>query len=93
MDQHECRVEGVEMKYQEALDLVVRLGIVPYWDTQQVRVLFRRRATKKVAYNVTRQAQEVVWPLIISALGLNSRENTERVRRIITERLREQKRL
>jgi hypothetical protein len=81
------------MKYQEALDLAVRLGVVPYWDTQQLRVLFRKRATKKVAYNVTRQSQEVVWPLIINALGLNSRENTQRVRQIITERLREAKRL
>ncbi len=80
------------MSRQEVLDWLVKLGIVPYWDSLDGRVLFRK-AVKRGLYHVTRQSKEKTWPLIIKALGMNTEEDVKRIRDIVKSRLQELERM
>ena len=80
------------MSRQEALDWLVKLGIVPYWDSLDGRVLFRK-AVKRGLYSVTRQSKEKAWPLIIKALKIDNEEDVKRIRDIVRNELRRQKRI
>ena len=83
------------MSRQEALDWLVKLGIVPTWDSLGRRVLFRKeKAVKRgFVYSVDRQFKEKTWPLLITALKMNTEEDVKRIRDIVRSELRKQGRI
>ena len=86
---------GSDMSWQEALDWLVKLGIVPTWDSLDRRILFRKeRAVKRgIVYSVDRQFKEKTWPIIIKALGMNAKEDAKRIRDVVRSELRKQGRM
>jgi len=88
----EILVMGAGMSPQEAIDWLVKLEIVPYWDSLDRRVLFKK-AAKRGLYHITRQSKEKTWPLIIKALRMNTEQDVKRIRDIVKSRLKELERI
>lgn len=82
-----------DMSRQEALDWLIKLGIVPTWDSLSQRVLFRSAVTKGLIIPVTRQYKEKAWPLLIKALRMNAKEDVKQIRDIVKSELRKQERI
>ncbi len=82
-----------DMSRQEALDWLIKLGIVPTWDSLSQRVLFRSAVTKGLIIPVTRQYKEKAWPLFIKALRMNAKEDVKQIRDIVKSEPRKQERI
>ena len=82
-----------DMSRQEALDWLIKLGIVPTWDSLSQRVLFKNAVMKGLIIPVTRQYKEKTWPLLIKALKMNDKEDAKQIRDIVKSELGKQKRI
>ena len=69
--------------YDQALNFLVRTRLETVWKDGP--------AFKKIAgmrgYNVTRQRSEKSWPALVKLLGLNTRADTDRIRKQVRKRL------
>jgi hypothetical protein len=62
------------------MSLLMRLRVVPYWDSLECRTLFRKKPGAGPLFGVTRQAREENWPRLIELLSLHTRDDCARVR-------------
>ena len=76
------------MTHQKTPNSLTNLNVELYWDSKKARVLFRGIAGVGRKYEgVTRQAIEKGWPILIEALGLETKEDADRARKEIRRRL------
>ena len=69
--------------YAEALDFLIRTKQEPVWkDGPEFRKIAGMRG-----YNVTRQKSEKSWPALVKLLGLNTRADTDRIRKQVRKLL------
>ena len=79
---------------QDALNWLVKYGIIPYWDSIDNKPLFRKADVKKDSVPfISRQTEEQVWPGIIKLLGLKTEEECTSIRNNVEHLLREQSKL
>jgi hypothetical protein len=69
--------------YEQALNLLVRIKLETIWDGGPK---FKKIAGKP-GYHVTQQRNENTWPLLIKLLALNTKADTDRVRREVRKRI------
>ena len=81
------------MSHEEALDWLIKLGIVPTWDSLAKRVIFKSAVKRGWGYKVIRQFKEKTWPLLIEALTLHNYEATKQIRDEVKSGLRGQGRM
>ena len=69
--------------YDQALDFLARMKLEPVWRDGPA---FRKIAGMR-GYNVTVQKSEKSWPTLVKLLGLNTRADTDRIRKQVRKRL------
>jgi len=69
--------------YDQAINLLVRLKVEVVWNGGPK---FKKIAGRS-GYNVTNQWIERGWPLLVGLLKLNTKEDTDRIRREVRRRL------
>ena len=80
-----------ENKRKEAMDWLVAGGIVPYWDSIDNKVLFKKAA--KTGPNLSLNKIEEAWPSILEILELKTELDTVRVRANVEHVLKERGRM
>ncbi|KTB47527.1 hypothetical protein [Dehalogenimonas alkenigignens] len=79
---------------QDALNWLVKYGIIPYWDSIDNKVLFRKADVKKGSVlSVPRNVEEEVWPGLIKILALKNESDCALVRKNVEHLLKEQGKL
>ena len=79
---------------QDAMNWLVKYGIIPYWDSIDGKVLFRKADVKKGAVlSISRDAEEQVWPGLIKLLNLKTEADCALVRKNVEHMLKEQRKL
>ncbi|PPD58215.1 hypothetical protein HX448_02440 [Dehalogenimonas etheniformans] len=79
---------------QDALNWLVKYGIIPYWDSIDNKVLFRKAEVKKGSVeSVSRDTEEEVWPGLIKLLALKTEADCLLVRRSVEQALKGQGKL
>jgi hypothetical protein len=79
---------------QDAMNWLVKYGIIPYWDSIDNKVLFRKAEVKKgTVESVSRDTEEEVWPGLIKLLNLRTEEDCLQVRRTVEQTLKGQGKL
>ncbi|XUX00574.1 MAG: hypothetical protein TUN42_00935 [Dehalogenimonas sp.] len=79
---------------QDALNWLVKYGIIPYWDSIDNKVLFRKAEVKKGSVeSVIRDTEEEVWPGLIKLLSLKTEADCLLVRRSVEQALKGQGKL
>jgi hypothetical protein len=79
---------------QDALNWLVKYGIIPYWDSIDNKVLFRKADVKKGSVlSVPRNVEEEVWPGLIKILALKNESDCTLVRKNVEHLLKEQGKL
>jgi hypothetical protein len=79
---------------QDAMNWLVKYGIIPYWDSIDNKVLFRKADVKKgTVESVSRDTEEEVWPGLIKLLSLRTEEDCLQVRRSVEQELKGQGKL
>lgn len=79
---------------QDALDWLVKFGIIPYWDSIDNKAMFRKADVKKGRTPfISREAEEQAWPGVVKLLGLKTEADCATVRSNIEHVLREQGKL
>ena len=69
--------------YDQALDFLVRTRLEPVWrDGPEFKKIAGMRG-----YNVTRQRSEKSWPALVKLLGLDTKADTDRIRKQVRKRL------
>ena len=69
--------------YDQALNFLVRTRLEPVWkDGPEFRKIAGVRG-----YSVTLQRSETSWPTLVKLLRLNTRADTDRIRRQVRKRL------
>jgi hypothetical protein len=68
----------------EALDFLVRMNLEPFWDGGHPS--FRKIAGRR-GYNVTRQSREQTWPKLIELLELDTKVDSDGIRKEVKRRL------
>jgi hypothetical protein len=67
---------------QDAMGWLVKYGIIPYWDSIDNKVLFRKADVKRGAVEaVSRDMEEQVWPGLIKLLSLKTEVDCAQVRK------------
>ena len=69
--------------YERSLNFLVRVNLETIWDGGPK---FKKIAGKS-GYLVTQQRNEKPWPLLIKLLELNTKADTDRVRREVRRRI------
>ncbi|MEN8613924.1 hypothetical protein ABFB09_01385 [Dehalogenimonas sp. THU2] len=85
---------SVALTRQDAMNWLVKFGVIPYWDSIDKKPLFRKADVKKgsVAF-ISRETEEQVWPGVIKLLDLKTEADCATVRRNVEHLLREQGKL
>ncbi|APV43516.1 hypothetical protein Dform_00153 [Dehalogenimonas formicexedens] len=79
---------------QDALNWLVKYGIIPYWDSIDNKVMFRKADVKKGSVeSVSRDTEEEVWPGLIKLLALKTEADCVQVRRSVEQALKGQGKL
>ncbi len=79
---------------QDATSWLVKYAIIPYWDSIDNKVLFRKADVKKGSVlSISRDAEEQVWPGIIKLLALKTEADCTLVRKNVEHILKEQGKL
>lgn len=79
---------------QDALDWLVKFGIIPYWDSIDNKAMFRKAGVKKDKLPfISREAEEQAWPGVVKLLGLKTEADCATVRSNVEHVLREQGKL
>lgn len=79
---------------QDAMNWLVKYGIIPYWDSIDGKVLFRKADVKKGAVeSISRDTEEEVWPGLIKLLALKTEADCLQVRRSVEQALKGQGKL
>jgi len=85
---------GATLTSQDAMNWLVKYGIIPYWDSIDNKVLFRKADVKKGAVlTISRNAEEEVWPGLIKLLNLKNEADCTLVRQNVEHILKEQGKL
>ncbi|MEL7562681.1 hypothetical protein [Dehalogenimonas sp. 4OHTPN] len=85
---------SVALSRQDALNWLVKYGIIPYWDSIDNKVLFRKADVKKGSVlSVPRNVEEEVWPGLIKILALKNEADCALVRKNVEHLLKEQGKL
>ena len=85
---------SVALTREDALNWLVKYGIIPYWDSIDNKVLFRKAEVKKGAVPfISRDTEEQVWPGLIKLLALKTEADCALVRKNIEHVLKEQGKL
>jgi len=85
---------SVALTREDALNWLVKYGVIPYWDSIDNKVLFRKADVKKGAVlAISRDAEEQVWPGLIKLLALKTEADCTLVRKNIEHVLKEQGKL
>jgi hypothetical protein len=79
---------------QDAMNWLVKYGIIPYWDSIDNKVLFRKADVKKgTVESVSRDTEEEVWPGLIKLLNLRTELDCQQVRKSVEQALKGQGKL
>jgi hypothetical protein len=79
---------------QDAMNWLVKYGIIPYWDSIDSKVLFRKADVKKGSVlPISRDAEEQVWPGLIKLLNLKTEADCDLTRKNVEHVLKEQGKL
>ena len=69
---------------QDALNWLTKYGIIPYWDSIDNKVLFRKADVKKgTVESISRDTEEEVWPGLIKLLALRTELDCLQVRKTV----------
>ncbi|AGG06825.1 MULTISPECIES: hypothetical protein [Dehalococcoides] len=82
-----------QVNKEEAINWLIKIGTIPYWDSIDNRPLFRRIVKKNDGTKVDRVTEEEAWPFIINALGMKTEAETESLRKTIEKALKLQGRI
>ena len=80
-----------EAKRKEAMEWLITTGIVPYWDSIDSKVLFKKVA--KEGPDLSLDKVERAWPLVLEALEINTEADTMCLRTNVEHILKEQGRM
>ena len=69
--------------YEQSLNFLVRIKLETIWDGGPKF----KKIPGKSGYRVTQQRNETPWPLLIKLLALNTKADTDRVRREVRKRI------
>jgi hypothetical protein len=73
---------SVALTRQDAMNWLVKYGIIPYWDSIDNKVLFRKADVKRGSVEaISRDMEEQVWPGLIKLLGLKTELDCQQVRK------------
>ena len=79
---------------QDAMSWLVKYGIIPYWDSIDNKVLFRKADVKKgTVESISRDTEEEVWPGLIKLLNLHTEADCLVVRKSVEQALKGQGKL
>ena len=79
---------------KDALNWLVKYGIIPYWDSIDNKVLFRKADVKKGSVlSISRDSEEAVWPGLIKLLTLKTEADCTQVRMNVEHLLKEKGKL
>ena len=76
------------------MNWLVKYGFIPYWDSIDNKVLFRKADVKKGSVlSISRDSEEAVWPGLIKLLALKTEADCALVRKNVEHMLKEQRKL
>ncbi|AKG52935.1 hypothetical protein DGWBC_0248 [Dehalogenimonas sp. WBC-2] len=85
---------SVTLTRQDAMNWLVKYGVIPYWDSIDNKPLFRKADVHKGSLPfISRESEEQVWPGIIKLLEIRTEADCATVRKNVEHLLREQRKL